>query len=202
MKFIKMGTLVSLLFLSHLLWAQTSPIPMLQGTADNILAVLDVNQKALKENKGIIYQAVKKYLLPNVDTVGMSRSVLGRNAWLRASKTQRKAFVQQFTQLVVRTYASPLAEYKKETVRFLPVRGGYNKRFVTVNSVIIRESGAKIPLSYSLVDKKGRWKIYDINVEGVSLLQSYRTQFSEQLQRVSMDKLIQQMKAHNAKNAG
>lgn len=202
MKQVKVWLLLPFILLSQCIWAQNSPVPMLKSTADSIVKVLQSNQSKLKQDKSIIYNAVSQYLLPNVDVYGMSRSVLGRKAWRDASKSQRRAFADQFTQLVIRTYASPLAEYNQETIKFLPLRGGYNKRFISVKSLIIRQAGNTIPLTYSLVNKKGRWKIYDINVEGVSLLQSYRSQFSEQLRRVSMDDLIKQMKTHNIKQAG
>jgi phospholipid transport system substrate-binding protein len=102
---------------------------------------------------------------------------------------------------VIRTYSSPLAQYSDETVQFLPVRGGVNSRFIRVNSVIVRSEGQNIPLTYSLVDKNGQWKIYDISVEGVSLLQSFRSQFAQALQNSSIDDLIKQMQEKQIKKA-
>ncbi|MFC3909626.1 phospholipid-binding protein MlaC [Legionella dresdenensis] len=193
MKLIK-GLLLGLsVLLASTVFAENSPVPMLQETADHILTTLKQNKANLKNNPQVIYQAVQKYLLPNVDVAGMSRSVLGRQAWLKATPSERVEFSRAFTQLVIRTYASPLAEYTDETIKFLPVRGSSNERFVRVNSMIIRSNGNNIPLAYSLVAKEGKWKIYDLSVEGVSLLQSFRSQFAQALQGANMQDLIKQM---------
>ncbi|MCC5015693.1 MULTISPECIES: MlaC/ttg2D family ABC transporter substrate-binding protein [Legionella] len=193
MNVIKTIVLVASLAISQILWAQSSPLPMLEDTANQIIDTLKQNKASLKDNPQVIHQAVQRYLLPNVDVNGMSRSVLGRQAWSKASAGERKQFATAFTQLVIRTYASPLAEYTDETVKFLPIRGSLSSRFLRVNSVIVRSNGQNIPLSYSLVSKNGTWKIYDLSVEGVSLLQSFRSQFAEALRSSSMQDLIKQM---------
>lgn len=194
---LKIMTCVISLLLSPLLWAQTSPVPMLETSANQIIATLKQHKAELKENHAIIQQAVARYLLPNVDVNGMSRSVLGREAWNKATAAEKQEFAQVFTQLIIRTYASPMAEYTDEKVKFLPVRGSFEGRFTRVNSVIIRSNGQNIPLSYSLVAKNGNWKIYDLSVEGVSLLQSFHSQFGQILQSSTMQNLIAQMRKNS-----
>ena len=141
----------------------------------------------------MIHHAVQQYLLPHVDVNGMARSVVGRQAWGKASPAERAEFAHAFTQLVIRTYATPLAEYTSETIKFSPQRALTNGQFTRVNSVIVRPSGQNIPLSYSLVSKNGQWKIYDLSVEGVSLLQSFRNQFGQILKNASLHTLTTQM---------
>lgn len=186
-----------LLILSSLVFADNPPTSMLEQSAQHIIATLEKNKATLKNNPHVIYQAVQQYLLPNVDVTGMSRSVLGREAWQKASSSERAEFSKAFTQLVIRTYASPLAEYTSETIRFLPQRSANIGRFTRVNSLIIRPSGQKIPLSYSLIQKNGQWKIYDLSVEGVSLLQSFHNQFGQILKNSTMHELILQMSQKN-----
>lgn len=188
--------LTCMLGLGQNLWAADSPVPMLEGSANKILETLKQNKTSLKGNQQIIFKAVERYFLPNVDVMGMSRSVLGRQAWTKATTSERTEFSQAFTQLVIRTYASPLSEYTDETVTFSAVRGSLAGRFVRVNSQIIRTHANNIPLTYSLVSKNGHWKIYDLSVEGVSLLQSFRSQFAQALQNSNMKDLIQQMRQH------
>lgn len=175
------------------LWAQSNPIPTLQQVSDHIINNLKANKSQLKQNKQIIYRSVEQNLLPIVDVEGMARSVLGRQAWTRASAAERQAFSEAFTKLVIRTYANPLAEYSDEVIQFNPVRGNLDNRFLKVNSIIVRSKGNNIPLNYSLVSKNGQWKIYDLSVEGVSLLQSFRSQFAQALQNASLKDLIHQM---------
>lgn len=192
---------IALVAISQSLMAQSSPIPMLEHAANGIIGTLKDNKTSLKRNPSIIYQAVESNLLPNVDVTGMSRTVLGRDAWNKASPSERANFSKAFTRLVIRTYSSPLAEYSDETVQFLPIRGSLQAKFLRVNSVIVRSSGQNIPLSYSLVAKNGQWKIYDLSVEGVSLLQSFRSQFAAALKNSNINDVISQMEKQQLKKA-
>lgn len=178
---------------SAVIWAD-SPVPMLENAASQILTTLKQNKAQLKNNHQIIHQAVERSLVPIVDVNGMSRSVLGREAWSKASVADKQEFTKEFTQLVIRTYARPLAEYSDETVKFLPVHAATQGRFMRVNSLIVRSNGPNIPLSYSLVSTNGHWKIYDLSVEGVSLLQSFSSQFKQALHNSSMKALIADMR--------
>lgn len=189
----------SLFFSQSLGAAQSTPVPMLEQTANEIISTLKDHKETLKSHPALIYQAVEKYLLPNVDVAGMSRSVLGRQAWNKASPAERIEFSRAFTRLVIRTYSSPLAQYSDETMQFFPVRGSLSTRFIRVNSMIVRSKGQNIPLSYSLVSKDGTWKIYDMSVEGVSLLQSFKSQFAQVLQNSTMREVIKQMNERKTK---
>jgi phospholipid transport system substrate-binding protein len=172
-----------------------SPVSMLEGVANQVVSELQKNKSQLKDNPNISYSIIKKYLIPKVDVYGMSRSVLGRDAWKKATLAQKKNFARGFVKLVIRTYASALSDYSDEKVTFYPLRGGYEgKRFLRVNSAITRSSGKPIPLSYSLVHKKAGWRVYDMTVEGVSLLQSFKSQFRAELARGDIDDLIEKLK--------
>jgi phospholipid transport system substrate-binding protein len=201
MRLLKRILFVVSVILSPIIMATSSPVPMLERTANEIISTLKQNKANLKSDPNIVYEAVEKNLLPIVDVEGMSRSVLGRQAWMKASQAQRIQFSQAFTRLVIRTYSSPLVEYSDETVQFLPLRGVLNTRFMRVNSLIVRSQGQNIPLTYSLVDKQGQWRIYDISVEGVSLLQSFRSQFAQVLQNSSIDEVIRQIQQKQLKKA-
>ncbi len=195
-RMLKLVTTMLLVVFANYLVAQSSPVPMLEETAQQIIATLKTHQSSLKQDPNIVNQAIQTYLLPHIDVQGMSRSVLGRQAWMKATPAEKQAFVKEFTQLVIRTYAAPLAEYSGETITFVPVRGTLEGHFIRVNSVITRPNGQRIPLSYNLVSKAGEWKVYDLGVEGISLLQSFRTQFSDILQQGTMHELLKQMRAN------
>lgn len=201
MRILKTILFVAGVILSPIISAQSSPVPMLERTANEIITSLKENKANLKSNPSLIYHVVEKNLLPIVDVDGMSRSVLGRQIWSKSSAAQKAEFSKAFTSLVIRTYSSPLAQYSDETVQFLPVRGALNTRFMRVNSLIVRSQGPNIPLTYSLIDKNGQWKIYDISVEGVSLLQSFRSQFAQALQSSSIDDVIKQIQQKQIKKA-
>lgn len=197
MKKIKLLGFICLFFASSVM-AASSPVTFLDSTAKQVIGALSQQKATIKNNPGAVYRIVNRYMVPKIDVYGMSRSVLGRNAWTKATSTQKRRFSRAFTKLVVRTYGGALAQYTNERVQFYPVRGGYaGKSRVQVNSRVIRNNGPTIPISYRLVRAGGGWKIYDMSVEGVSLLQSFRSQFSAQLRQGNLDDLIKTVERKN-----
>jgi phospholipid transport system substrate-binding protein len=176
------------------------PVEMLQSVADQMIASLKANKTTLKQNPGLVYSLAYKIIVPHADLDEMSKRVLPPQTWNSASAGQRQEFKREFTNLLVRTYASALAEYKDQTVRFYPVRGGYQGRStVNVSSQIIRSDGPSISVNYSVVSTGSGWRLYDMTVEGVSMLQSFRSQFSDQLSKGDMANLIRVLKQHNGR---
>lgn len=199
MRTIKYFCLALGLSVASLGFALQSPVPMLEKASSSMIGALKAHRAELKLHPEIIRQAVHQYMLPCVDVEGMSRSVLGRTAWMKASAAERAQFQKEFTNLVIRTYANPLSEYSNETIKFLPFKANATARFARVNSVIVRPQAKNIPVSYSLVAKGDAWKVFDLSVEGVSLLQSFRNQFASVLQQSDMTHLLSVMRAQAAK---
>lgn len=167
---------------STAVFAQTNPITMMRNISDQMLSALRQNRAKLKVNPKYIYTLVKRIIVPHADLPGMSRSVLGRTAWKSTNKQQRQAFIKEFTNIMISTYASALNAYEDEKIKFFPIRGGYQgKKRIRIQSQVIRSDGPPIPLNYKLALIKNVWKIYDLNVEGVSLLQSFYSQFQAKL---------------------
>jgi len=180
--------------------AQSSPVTLIQSTANKVVAALKQNQSRLKSNPSIAYGIVSRNLIPHVDRISMARSVLGRKVWTSITAHQKRRFTQELTTMVVRTYSKALTKYSNETVLVHPLRGGYaGKSRVYVKSFIKRKGAPSIMLNYRLVRYGNTWKIYDMSVEGVSLLRSYRSQFSRELAQGSFDKLLSTMARRNAR---
>jgi len=176
------------------------PLVMLKNISDNVIRELHENKSKLHTSSGIPNKIVYRYLLPHVDVDGMSRTVIGRNTWVSAKPEQKAKFIKEFTYLVVNTYSGALKDYSDETVQFYPLRtGAESENYVSVKSTIIRSKGRDIPMAYSLVRKADGWKIYDMSVEGVSLLQSFRSQFESQLRTVGFDSVINDLAKQNTK---
>ncbi len=179
-------------------FAASSPMDMLQSTSNQALAQLKQNQATLKTNPKVVYQIVNNILAPHFAMQEMARMVVGRNAWNAASPSDRAQFVQQFKQLLMRTYSSALASYQNETVKFMPMRGDANSNRVQVNSMIIRQAGPSVSVNYRLIQMGSEWKVYDVSVDGISLVESYRTQFAAQLsQGGSLATLTQKLSQRN-----
>ncbi len=178
--------------------AASSPVTMLENIANRTLATVKRKGITERSNPRAVHRIVYRIIIPHVDVTGMSRSVIRREVWKSASKGQKSKFIKEFTKIVVRTYSSALALYSNQQVKFYRIRGGYQgRRRVRVNSVIIRRGASRIPMSYRLISLRGRWKVYDMSVEGVSVLQSFRSQFSSELSRGNFNALINKLVRKN-----
>lgn len=175
------------------------PISMLNSVANQMISSLKSNKATLRTHPSIVYSLAFKIVVPHADLDVMAKNVLPPQTWGNATAAQRAEFKREFTTLLVRTYASALAQYTDESVRFFPIRGGYQgKSSVTVNSTIVRSSGPSIAMSYRVVHSGSQWKLYDMTVEGISMLQSFRSQFADKLAQGNINYLIAALKQHNA----
>lgn len=182
--------------------AVVDPIVQLQKVSDQMLVALKANEASMSKDPTKVYQIVNRILLPYVDITAMSRSALGREAWMSASKLEQKQFCDEFTLLMQATYAAGLSSYKDEKVVFDAVRGGItpDQKRIEVNSQIVRTDGPAINVSYRLVLVKDVWLVYDFSVEGVSMVESFRSQFAADLSRgTSVADLTKKLKLHNSK---
>lgn len=173
------------------------PVAMLNGIANQMIEHLKADKATLKTDPSRVYSLAYKFVVPHADLEYMSKRVLPAQTWQKASPAERSAFKKEFATLLVRTYASALADYSDQTVQFYPVRGASGAT-VTVRSQIIRSDGPSIPVVYSLVSQGSNWKLFDMSVEGVSMLQSFRSQFADNLSHGNISDLIQVLKNHNS----
>lgn len=186
---------------ANLCFAASDPVNVLNSIANQMISNLRTHQATLHSNPQYVYSLAYKIIVPHADIAEMSKRVLPPQTWNSATSAERSQFQREFTALLVRTYASALAEYKDETVKFFPVRGAEGNS-VKVDSQIIRTAGPSIAVSYRLVRHGGDWKVYDLVVEGVSMLESFRSQFADKLSQGNMGQLINDLRQHNAANAG
>lgn len=198
---IVLGFMASALLITSA-FAASSPIPQLQSTANTIIAQLKANKSALKSNPNIAYNIVTQYLVPMVNQQYMAQAVLGRNAWNSATPAQRSAFIAQFKTLVVRTYAAAFSQFSDEQVKFMPIRGNIaGQNMLQVQSQIVSSSRPPINVNYNLMLSGNTWKIIDFSVDGISMIQSFSSQFAGVLSQSGMNGLIQTLTAHNQKNS-
>ncbi|MEZ5582446.1 MAG: ABC transporter substrate-binding protein [Candidatus Competibacteraceae bacterium] len=135
-----------------------------------MLDALRNNRDKLQKDPRQIYGLVNAIVLPHFDFTVMSRWVLGKY-WRQATVAQRNLFVEEFRTLLVRTYSQALLEYSNETIKFLPMpQLPPDAKDVTVRSEFHPQTGAPIPVNYSLHLMDGAWKVYDVTVDGVSLV--------------------------------
>jgi len=177
------------------------PIKMLKSVTDNVLKALKDNSAAIDAQPNKIYAVVDKYILPYVDFNEMSTWVAGRTAWGKASEKTRDNFVSEFQVLVIRTYATALKNYKNETVYFAPQKVDTTKDRIQISSTIVRTSKENINLNYRLVKRQNKWLVYDVIIEGVSILQGFQAQFTNEIRQKGLEPVIAQIKEHNKKGS-
>lgn len=172
------------------------PVELVKDTTDKMMAKLRAEHDRLKAQPKHIYDLVYEIVLPHFDFVRISRWVLGKH-WRTASKEQKLRFIRAFRNLMVRTYAMTLLEYDDQQIRYLPLRGDPASGDVTVHTQILERGRQPIKLNYRLFFHQGRWRAYDVTVEGVSLASTYRTSFATDIRKDGLDALIERMEKHN-----
>lgn len=173
------------------------PDVLARQTTEKTLQTIREHRDELKQNPSMIYDLVKELVLPHFDFELMSRFVLAQN-WRQANPDQRKRFVDEFRQLLVRTYGRSLSEYSNQTVEFEPMHSDPSSGRVTVSSSIKQAAGPSIALDYKLYKKRDEgWKVFDVIIDGVSLVQNYRSSFNSEIRRNGLDALIEQLAQRN-----
>ena len=176
-----------------------SPITMLQRTSDEVKEVLNKQRDLLETEPDRLFDIVEKYIIPNLDDVTMAKLALGKN-WRQASNDQKIDFVNQFRELLVMTYGKSLKEFKDQEIKFFPVKLDVKTTKVTVKSEVIQPDGPVIPVSYKMRVKGNAWKVYDISIDGVSLVTSYRGTFAQEIRKGGMEGLLLMLHDRNKRS--
>jgi phospholipid transport system substrate-binding protein len=199
MFFSKTKSSVFLLLISFILSFQVlavvSPVKQYTGISNRLLSQLKRNQSQL-HNQKVIHRIVRRHVLPHFNQNQVSASVIGRRYWSAASGRQKQQFKRLFASLVINTYASAFKNYRAgDQVQFIPLRVNYKaSRFIALKTLLIRTNGQRVRIVYNLMRSGSSWKIYDFSIAGVSMVQSYRAQFSGVLARRGLPGLISRLK--------
>ena len=191
-------TFVLLIFYGAVSSAKATPSAeeVVKTTANQVLLKLRSERDMLRQKPTELYRLVNEFIIPHFDFRRMSQWVLGRY-WRTATEDQRKEFIGQFRTLLVRTYATALLEYSDQDIRYLPVQAPPDAKTVTVKTQVDRPGGSPIPINYSMHVNDGDWKVYDVAVDGVSLVSTYRSTFGSQIRQDGLDALIKSLAARN-----
>lgn len=173
---------------------------IVRETTHKVLEALRSEGDTLKDDPRRLHAIIEQLVLPHFDFRQMSQWVLGPH-WRGASAEQRDAFVQQFEALLVRTYSSALMDYRNQKVDFLPTRERTADE-VTVRASINQPGGPNIPITYEMHRTDSGWKVYDIAIDGVSLVINYRSSFGQEIRRNGIDGLIQRLVSKNQSDSG
>ncbi len=176
--------------------AQQAPDKLVRTVADDVLATLRQDQELRAGSQTKFAELLEQKVAPHFDFERMTRLAVGRG-WRQATPEQQKALVEQFHNLLIRSYATAYTAYKDIAIDVKPVRMQTGDSDVQVRTEIKIPDGQPISVDYSMYKSGSDWKIYDVTVEGVSLVTTYRSTFADEIRQSGIDGLIKSLQAKN-----
>jgi phospholipid transport system substrate-binding protein len=174
----------------------TSPDELIKRVSTEVLDAIQ-KEKALQDGDiDKLIKLVDERVMPNVNFTRMTSSAVGRG-WRGASAEQKTQLTQEFKLLLVRTYAGAFSQAKDVKMQFLPLRAAPEEAEVVVRTKAIPPRGEAIQLDYRLERTAQGWKIYDVNVLGVWLVENYRNSFAQEINKSGVDGLIKTLRQKN-----
>jgi phospholipid transport system substrate-binding protein len=174
----------------------TAPDVLAKSVTDDVVAALRADKDIQSGNLNKVVELVEKKVLPHFDFVRMTRLAVGIN-WKQASPEQQKALVNEFRTLLVHTYASTIAAYRNQTIEYRPLRTQPTDTDVTVRSQINQSGGKPVGVDYRMEKGPTGWKVYDVVVADLSLVQNYRGSFESEVRRGGIDGLVKALTDKN-----
>ena len=195
MKLLLAFCLIALPLVSHA--QELGPEELVKKMTSDVLEAVKSDKQLAAGDKQKALKLAEEKILPHVDFEEATRLAVGRS-WSQASPEQKKRLVDEFRRMLVRTYSSAISAYEGQTMKVQPVRMKPGDTEVTVRNQYIRQGAKPVQLDYAMRKTDRGWKIYDIVVEGVSLVLTYRSEFDAVVKQEGIDGLIERMAAKSA----
>jgi phospholipid transport system substrate-binding protein len=174
-----------------------APDVLAKNTMLDVIAI--VKQDIQTGNTKKVLELVDAKVLPHFDFAHMTRLAVGKN-WAKATPEQQQMLVKEFRTLLVRTYSNSLTNYKNQIIEFKPFSMQPADTDVTVRTNVIQPGTKAIPIDYSMEKTSNGWKVYDVSVDGVSLVTNYRGSFNAEIRQKGIEGLIQSLVNKNQRN--
>ena len=198
-----LGTLLSLAMLAATplvrAAADEAPDALIKRISVDVLDNIKADKSVQSGDMSRVISLVDTKIMPNVDFTRMTASAVGRN-WRQATPEQQKRLQEEFKTLLIRTYSGALAQVKDQSISVKPMRGTAAADTEVVVRTEIIGSGDPVQLDYRMEKLPSGWKIYDLNVLGVWLVETYRTQFAQEINAKGVDGLIASLVQRNKTN--
>jgi phospholipid transport system substrate-binding protein len=173
-----------------------APDALVKSVTDEVLAVLRADKDIQSGNTKKVVDLVEKKVLPHFDFVRMTRLAVGPS-WRQANPEQQKTLVNEFRSLLVQTYATTLSAYRNQTIEYRPLRMEPSDTEVVVKSLINQSGGKPVTVDYKMEKNATGWKVYDVVVADLSLVQNYRGTFESEVRKGGIDGLIKALADKN-----
>ena len=177
-----------------------APDALIKTTAQEVLAIVKQDKDIQAGNQKKILDLVDAKVLPHFDFTRMTQLAVGK-AWRTATPEQKQALATEFRNMLVRTYTKAFTVYRDQTVEVKPFKMPADAVEATVKTVINKPGGQPIPVDYEMKKTADGWKAYDISIEGVSMVISYRGTFASEIQEKGIDGLIKTLSEKNTNAA-
>jgi phospholipid transport system substrate-binding protein len=173
------------------------PQELMEKVSRDLLRDLDADRPALAKDPARLRALVDKHLLPHFDTNYASQLVLGKY-WRTATEAQRKRFIEAFYGTLMADYGDALLEFTADRLKILPFHGDPAANSATVRTEVKRSDGTPVPVNYTLRRTPQGWKAWDVTIEGISYVKSFRTDFGTEIDQKGLDAVIQRLETQNA----
>ena len=179
----------------------TAPDVLAKTVTEEVLAILRADKDIQDGDLGKAAELIETKIAPHFNFPTMTRLAMGKN-WAQARPEQRQALTSEFRTLLVRTYTASLTLYRDQTIDYRPLKLTPNDTDVIVKSVVRQARGEPISVDYAMEKTERGWKVYDVKIAGISLVENYRTTFSAEIERSGVDGLIKALADKNRTHTG
>ncbi len=184
------------LFSQDVFSADIGPQQLIKQATDKVLSEIKLNSDDYRANPDKLTALVEEVVLPYFNFVAMTNLALYRHR-NEFNDEQKIRIVSEFKTLLIRTYGKALLEYNNQEVNYLDMLGSVEKGKVKVKTEVTQAGGSAIPLDYSLRRGKEGWQVYDIQVDGISLVTNYRSSFDREINKNCVEGLIKLLSDRN-----
>lgn len=174
--------------------AQESPSQVIETAANGLLNALNADRQAYRNNPAKVEALVDQYILPHVDTQFAAQLVLGRY-WRSATAQQRDRFVNAFYHSMLNNYGAAIVQFTSNTLKVYPTHVSAGTQNATVRTQMARTSGPPISVNYYMHMTPEGWKAWDVVIDGVSYVKSYREDFGSQIAQQGIDSVINRLES-------
>ncbi len=176
---------------------ERTPEQIVEQTSSELLQIINEQSERIKNEEGYVNEVINDLILPVIDLQSMGKLILGKH-WKTASDEQKSQFIEQFKSMLIRTYAKSVADFGHAKVTVFPPKGEQKGKRHRVKSHLDIGSGTPLQVDYVFRRKDDSWKVFDLVVDGLSLIKNFRTSFSQEISETSLDALIERLASTNA----
>jgi phospholipid transport system substrate-binding protein len=175
----------------------SGPSQLIESSANILLSGIDQHRAEFRKDPTGLYVLVEQTLLPHFDTPYAAQLVLGQH-WRKATPEQRKRFVEAFYKSLLYTYGDAMIDFTADRLKVFPTKVTDADTRATVRTEIKRSNGSKVSVNYSMRKVDDGWKAWDVVIDGISYVKSYREDYGAQVQQQGLDAVIQQLESRAA----